>query len=1177
MAETLVWKIQFIEDNPYGTYVAGDVVDIYYDPDLDPSPALSSTVGYSVKKNGGTITSGNDILYTTFPYKIEQNQNAAICNATTLVAPIRGITYFPYVFTYVEPDHPTCAVDPGICDLMVVGTPVIVPASASDASDGELTIVASSSNSPIEYKLGAPFIYGDGSGQSSGTFTGLLPGSYRIYMRDTLNCSAEVLVTVNFDDTYSLIYRLEYDDYPGGVSRVDIYKRAYAGASFEVCGSDTPFERQLSGEGSLNKFEPILSSKGTVNLLAEVEGQFADIFTNNPNDFRLYFYKNDVFQWIGKVLPQQGNVQYKSPPYYVSIIATDGLALLSDFPFVQDDGQRFNGSIRQIELIAYILRKTDINLNIRCACNMYAQGMFTTFDRLLSEFETDLDGWVNYLGSLNPQWAWSASYNGSAKVTTINTFGTANLRYSSITLPQQPFTIIIKYVVLNHNSDNLSLRILIEDASNNLLYNVVFTSGFTDQEQTAILQVTNSNIWLNGDHVIIAVSSTDFDAGDEIYITSIEFRGAVNDPLYQAFEDTETYYINDPDPTLDYVLRGILEPYGAKLIQENGVWNIVRTEELRAAYNYREYDSYGEYISSGVFDPIVNIDNPAVSDRLVWSDRDQNLELKPGYGKIIVYYKLGLKSNILRNGDFRLRSVYDSTTNTYSYRLDKTGFQLVTAGQSVSESYERLEGGNIAYIMNGGRGLAYLQSDTYFIRMGIDDSLRIKIRYKIPNNNKPYQKVKIRVTYGIYYLQSNGSWSTTVNELIFFATEFDKYIESEIIAFSPSTTTAVDGFDFNVRVYHSYSIDAEYTSFNSLIAVDTTTIPLETKTQIISSELNTYSIIYYYELQEDTEITANTIDSISNRGDYNPSSGDYPTSGGSGTAGAIRKGDYWRMSFGGSVSGTTVFANDKIVARVNSPGQANGNWIINVRGGRDSEFLALVRPTSFLYPSNLKDWSYKGSTFAVNQDSKFYIDYIKVEYLVNGNSPVDTIVREIKAESRNTQVLEKELIHGSYRNVITTASAFELGPNKFSIFFNVTSSLVSTSVLSADLIYAGYLRSSDGVGYELWTRNGISESDSMHGIFLKSYAAQYKRSWRKITGTLYSNDRYLTFLNTLKEVFDGNRLYIPISLTIDDLRNKYNGEFLELIDITADPGSDGSGEAPYSSGFTTGFGASGFD
>src|SRR5690606_29508316 len=94
-----------------------------------------------------------------------------------------------------------------------------------------------------------------------------------------------------------------------------------------------------------------------------------------------------------------------------------------------------------------------------------------------------------------------------------------------------------------------------------------------------------------------------------------------------------------------------------------------------------------------------------------------------------------------------------------------------------------------------------------------------------------------------------------------------------------------------------------------------------------------------------------------------------------------------------------------------------------------------------------------------------------------------------------------------------------------------------------------------------------------HAILLQSYAAQYKRSWRKITGTIYSDDRYFSFLDVLRVAADGNRLYMPISLTVDDMRNQYNGEFLELIDIMEAAGSDGSGTAPFSSGFTNGFGS----
>lgn len=65
---------------------------------------------------------------------------------------------------------------------------------------------------------------------------------------------------------------------------------------------------------------------------------------------------------------------------------------------------------------------------------------------------------------------------------------------------------------------------------------------------------------------------------------------------------------------------------------------------------------------------------------------------------------------------------------------------------------------------------------------------------------------------------------------------------------------------------------------------------------------------------------------ISFRGTYNASLGVYPSTGGSGTSGAVRAGDNWVISTAGTIGGATYSVNDTLLALVNSPGQTSANW-----------------------------------------------------------------------------------------------------------------------------------------------------------------------------------------------------------------------------------------------------------
>jgi hypothetical protein len=975
VAEVQIVKIQFTANNPQGGFVAGDVLDVYVETDNIVTPAPFNTDGVYAKKNGVLMTSDIGFVNTAEgSYKTVTYYNPQICKGTSLVVPFQWWA-FPYGAYVSYENHNSCTIDPPTCDLIVVGSPVVTPASGSTESDGSIEVTASSTNT-IEYRLNNDFVYGDGTGQSDGLFSGLLPGEYRVYMRDSVNCGISVIVTVNFTNEYGVKFRMDYDDFIGGKTRVDIVKRGYTGDITETCGQGEPFTIDLRGEGSTDKFESVLSSTASINLLSDVDLKFLEIYTNDPELYRALYYKDTGsgfnLLWTGKILPNLYEEDYKAPPYYVNTTAIDGLSNLKDFYLIQDDGQKLYGTTKLIKLIAYCLNKIKIPLTIRVACNLYANGM--------------------------------------------------------------------------------------------------------------------------------AITDSD-------------------DPLDQAYCDYEAFYINNEQPDLLFVLKKILEPFGARLVQWENRWNIVRVEEMAfSSYDYRDFNSDGDYVSEGSYAPIKNLGYPRDEEDLIWIKRDQFLSIQHGYGSMTAIYRLGLKPNILKNGDFRLIAEYNPFYNTYVYRVNTDGFNLVNAGYAITESYEKLEDSNIAYAITGGAGTtgeAYIQSASYLVKMGSNNQLKFSIRLKIPVTSStfgssqytfggPYIKLRIRIKYGSLYLQGNGSWSADENILVFHVSDYNKYVEFDILANQPSAGDPVGGMDFDVRIYHAYPYHAEFTSLANLKAAQTVdsgdpVLPNGYKTEMVDSS---YPLKFFYYELEDNSQTPNDYD--------------------------------------------------------------------------------IVRPNDYNGVNNARQWILKfiNNEFDSIASYGMYIDRVSVQFLTSGKEPIDTIVREQKGENNNKIFLEKELILGSYQNLITTDTryAFDLGYQLGTGLYSIGQLVqITENILSADLIYTGYLRDADGNGYENWKRDGIAESNKLHGILLKSYASQYKKSWRKMTGSFYSKETYFGLLNVIREINANNRIYLPISLRISDKENRYQGEFLELIDIFDSAGSDGSGEAPFSSGFTIGFGSTGFD
>jgi hypothetical protein len=68
---------------------------------------------------------------------------------------------------------------------------------------------------------------------------------------------------------------------------------------------------------------------------------------------------------------------------------------------------------------------------------------------------------------------------------------------------------------------------------------------------------------------------------------------------------------------------------------------------------------------------------------------------------------------------------------------------------------------------------------------------------------------------------------------------------------------------------------------------------------------------------------------LDDRGNFDASGGAYPSSGGSGAAGAILKGDLWTISVAGTLpTAQVVEVGDVVRALINTPGNTQGNWAI---------------------------------------------------------------------------------------------------------------------------------------------------------------------------------------------------------------------------------------------------------
>jgi len=1155
VASVQIYRIQFLANNPFGSFMTGDVLDIFMDTDLAVVPSApfdNQGAGISVLLNSVDypLAGAGFILDFSPSIMAIQEFSPQICSGTSLL--VFGLAgFWPYTTYYSQENHYSCQINSPTCNLMVVGVPIVTPATDSVTADGAIHVYATSSND-IQYKLNADFAYDDGTASLESYFSGLLPGSYRVYLRDSANCGVNVLVDLNFSNVYGPKYRLEYYDNDSCLTKIDVLQRGYSGSITEVCGSGTPFQILLRGEGSQNKFEPLMSSQGNLSLVSETDSQFLELYTNDPNLFRIEYSKDfnnmtdEEFGFTPAPLANLSawtNIDTGGPAWNISLTPYIDFNLL---------GLNITSDLLRTDYAFEEGREYTFYYEFFC------ENAFGTFKvKILDSSNVELLNTDIIISQVTQAGYYIVTApSGAAKIGiqifsaascgSPSTFCQKRINYFSnvtATIPSTP-PVAIGYEILWKG------KILPQQYSEEYKFppyyvSVVATDGLAELQNYYLIQPDGSKYFGTISLIKLVAHCLKFikldlniRVGCNLYAENMLQEDA-NDPFEQAYVDFDAFYLAEAEPTLDFVLKSILEAFGCRITQWEDKWNIVRVEEMLAEYDRREFDKDGNYLLNDHFNPVIDVlyPNDAVGDLeldaeldaelgtsvgVILANADHNLELKPGYGKIKGIYRLGLKPNILSNGDFRLKSFYNPFSNTYFYDINRDGWTLVNAGYVLTEGYEFIDKTNVAYTISSATdtltgewgGEAYLQSETYFVKMGANNQLKILVRCKVSRVSAyfglltytidvPYVKIRIRVKYGDLSLQSNGAWAEGDSILVFYCTEFNKYVDYEILAQQPTTSSPVGGMDLDVRVYHGYAYHADFFELADLRAFQTyngvdPTIPTGYRTELRDADAGGFfGDMFYYEFEK------------------------------------------------------SVATDDGVF---------------------------VVEPDDYDAVFNPKKWILKTTKAASGTLSQvnvfpFAIDRVVISYLTEGDDPIDTIVRTINGESGNPIVLEKKVILGSHSDLIVTepSFSFDLG-----IFFPPGGGLAihTTNILSSDLIYTGYLRSATGEGYEYFTRDGVAESDKLHGILLKQYASQYKKSWRLFRGSMYAI-RYFGLLNSMRNPHDANRVYLPMGLSYDEKMRTWNGEFVEIGASTA--GSVGEVGTPFSSGFTIGYGPNGFD
>jgi len=164
------------------------------------------------------------------------------------------------------------------------------------------------------------------------------------------------------------------------------------------------------------------------------------------------------------------------------------------------------------------------------------------FEQLVSSFDGDLDGWVNGAGASKPSWAFSGDFGGSAKVTSIATFGPKTI---SLTPPRVPpgvqFYIKIKYAIDDSGTSPFPyLRLTIRNASNTLRFdsgNFLGSTSGSETTQTVFVSIPITD----ASKIEITPGSTGdvWGAGDIFWVSEISYLYTIDEEYVLTARDED--------------------------------------------------------------------------------------------------------------------------------------------------------------------------------------------------------------------------------------------------------------------------------------------------------------------------------------------------------------------------------------------------------------------------------------------------------------------------------------------------------------------------------------------------------------------------------------------------------------------------------------------------------------
>jgi len=154
-----------------------------------------------------------------------------------------------------------------------------------------------------------------------------------------------------------------------------IYRRGYNGVSGKIdhAGASPVIVSYKNVDD--NKLSPIRACECRLTLVATENFTLQQFYTTDEREFKIVVKKDGVIKFSGFVIPDNSEEEFIAPPYDVLLRATDGIGALKKIAYPVPVGSKIDIKQRFIDILAYALAMTNLDLDIVTICNLYESKM----------------------------------------------------------------------------------------------------------------------------------------------------------------------------------------------------------------------------------------------------------------------------------------------------------------------------------------------------------------------------------------------------------------------------------------------------------------------------------------------------------------------------------------------------------------------------------------------------------------------------------------------------------------------------------------------------------------------------------------------------------------------------------------------------------------------------------